>query len=99
VLSLRMRAITPKKDVDDLSRLVERGEQRAAEGDVKRSASAFPSPGAEKNFVFAPETRKEQRHTGKRHHADGVGHEGQRHVLAQPAQVADVLAFVRAVDD
>src|SRR5436853_2472893 len=98
VLILRMRAITAKKDVDDLAGHVECGEQRAAKREVKWSAPAFPCPGAKKEFVLAPETAKEQGHPRQGHHTDRIRRERQRHVFAETTEFANVLTFVCAVN-
>src|SRR5437762_32829 len=93
-----MQTTVSKEHVKDLAGHVESREQRTRQPEIKRKMRNGPLMRRMKNFIFAPETRKEKGHATERHHTNRVGGKRDRHVFAQSTHPAYVLFLVTAVN-
>src|SRR5205085_11198989 len=96
---LRNSARLPQKDVDDLTRHVQRSENDSGEHQVIRCARRRPMAYIVKNFLFRPAAGEKEREAAERHHPDGVRHKSDRHEPPETAHVTNVLFDVTSVND
>ena len=87
-----------EKDVDDLARHVERGQDDAGQNEVIGHVRPRPIRRGVQNFFFRPASRKKERHATERHHTNGVCEECDRHEPAQAAHFANVLVMMTSVN-
>ena len=61
-----------EKDIDNLSRHVERGEDHADQQKVIGQAGSRPMRGHMQDFLLRPTAGKEERHAAQSHHTDCI---------------------------
>src|SRR5213080_5240488 len=88
-----------EKDIDHLTRHVERSENHPGQHEVIRHMRSRPVPRRVKNFFFRPAPGKKERHATERHHPDRVRHKRDRHEAPEAAHFTNVLFAMTSVNN
>ena len=98
VHAVRRSACVAEKDVDDLARHVERGENNSSQNQIIRCMRSRPVRRGVQNFFFRPATRKKERHATERHHPNGISEKRHRHDTPETAHFTNVVFAVTSVN-
>src|ERR1044071_6618423 len=94
--SKRQPAIA-EKDKCHLPGHVKCRQKSSKQTQIKWPMGKAPCMSTVQNFILAPETGKEERHTAQGHHADSVSGKRYRHKFTQTTHAANILLLIQTM--